>query len=129
GPLGETSISRHFPGWDVLAAVLAGGVLSWIPQYVRQPYHGVASGELIYRLFMALYGLVFPAYVWLAMLPTWRDPSPPTRRGIGLIAGAIVLATPFYWLGFIEGKMLWLLPGLLIVLTFRAAVPRHALRS
>jgi hypothetical protein len=129
GPLGEKSISRHFPGWDVLAAALAGVALSWVPMYVHEPYHHETPGELIYRLFMAFYGLVFPAYVWLCMLPDWKSPGPPTRRGLALFAAATLLASPFYWLGFIEGKMLWLLPGLLIVLAFRAAVPRSRLPS
>ncbi|HXE53006.1 MAG TPA: hypothetical protein VN541_08330, partial [Tepidisphaeraceae bacterium] len=30
---------------------------------------GLDFGELIYRLFMAFYGLLFPAYVWICMVP------------------------------------------------------------
>ena len=32
---------------------------------------------MIYRLFMAFYGLVFPAYVWLCMLPTREGETGP----------------------------------------------------
>ena len=30
---------------------------------------GIGPGELIYLLFMAVYAIIFPAYVWLCMLP------------------------------------------------------------
>ena len=73
-------------------------------------------GELIYRCFMAFYGLVFPAYAWICMLPTWRNPQPPARRQLIVFVIAVLLAAPMYWLGFIEQKTIWLLPGLWAVL-------------
>jgi hypothetical protein len=33
-------------------------------------YRGMSGAELSYRLFMAFYGLVFPAYAWICMVPT-----------------------------------------------------------
>ena len=42
------------------------------------------SGDLMYRLFMSFYGLVFPAYVWICMVPIFgkaaRTFSPRTDR-------------------------------------------------
>ena len=29
----------------------------------------LASDELVYRMFMGFYGLIFPAYVWLCLIP------------------------------------------------------------
>jgi hypothetical protein len=33
-----------------------------------------------------------------------------------VLAVTVVLACPFYWLGFIEQRTIWLVPGLAIVL-------------
>jgi hypothetical protein len=88
-------------------------------------YHGVDEwGEVIYRLFMGFYGLVFPAYVWLCMLPVrGRKPAIHSRR---ICAGAVILASPMFWMGFIEGEMLWLVPGLAVVLLARLFIRTSA---
>ena len=81
-----------------------------------------AGGEMIYRLFMSFYGLVFPAYVWLCMLPTWNNPQRPSRRQWGVFAMSVMLAAPAFWVGFILGRMMWVLPGLAIVLLSRLLI-------
>jgi hypothetical protein len=96
-------------------------------------YHGywgqrLNSFELIYRMFMAFYGLVFPAYVWLFMVPALRHRRPvaarPPRTATLVFFGAVVvMAAPMYWMGFIEGRMLWLVPGLLLVMLSRLLLP------
>lgn len=78
--------------------------------------------ELAYRCFMAFYGLVFPAYVWLCMIPTWRAETAPTRRHISVWLGACALAAPAYWLGFVERIEWWLLPGVTAVLLARVLI-------
>jgi hypothetical protein len=84
---------------------------------------GLTGGEVVYRLFMSFYGLVFPAYVWICMIPT-RDGhsglggAEGVRKLIALIV-ACVLAAPCYWMGFIERQELWLVPGLAVVLLAR----------
>jgi hypothetical protein len=75
------------------------------------------AAELVYRCFMSLYGLLFPAYVWICVVRrhTWV---------IWLIS--VLLATPMYWMGFIEGQTAWLLPGVGIVLlagTWQTTLP------
>jgi hypothetical protein len=80
-------------------------------------------GERIYRLFMAFYGLVFPAYVWLCMMPG-RGRVAPTRRQWVVWMIVVFVVAPTFWLGFIERRMIWLLPGLGVVLTARLFVPR-----
>ncbi|HVU64170.1 MAG TPA: hypothetical protein VHC70_09350, partial [Phycisphaerales bacterium] len=84
------------------------------------------DGEIIYRCFMSFYGLVFPAYVWLCMIPT-RDghsgiAGPRGRLKLAVLAGACLLAAPCYWMGFIERVEWWLAPGLGVVLLARLAV-------
>jgi hypothetical protein len=113
---------RRILWWNCAAAAVA-ALLAYLLDTHRLPIRG----EVIYRVFMGFYGLVFPAYVWVCMITL--PYQTPTRRTLVPFAAGVVLAAPFYWLGFIEGKMLWLLPGLLIVLASRAAVPRNALQS
>jgi hypothetical protein len=73
--------------------------------------HAGELGELIYRLFMSCYGLFFPAYVLLRMIPP--------ARPIWAWLAACAVASPFYWIAFIEGEMHWALAGVAIVLAAR----------
>ncbi len=88
------------------------------------------AGEVIYRCFMAFYGLVFPAYVWIAMIPTRDGHSglggASGRRKGRTLAFATSVAAPMFWMGFIAGQELWLAPGLAIVLLSRLTLPRGA---
>jgi hypothetical protein len=73
---------------------------------------GYTLARLGYELFMSMYGLVFPAYVWIVMV----------QRGVALRARiiawliAIALASPLFWVGYIQQQYVWLLPGVGIVL-------------
>jgi hypothetical protein len=114
-----------FPVLGVMAIVVGFGV-GLADAETQNGYAGIALGEVIYRGFMAFYGLVFPAYVWLCMLPT-RDGHSGTlgergRRKLVVLALAVALATPCYWMGFIERQTWWLAPGLGIVLLARLLV-------
>ena len=80
----------------------------------------MSNGELIYRIFLGFYGLVFPAYVWICMIGS--SERTPDRNRLIAFAVAVMLALPFFYLGFIQGWMIWLLPGLAIVLLARVAV-------
>jgi hypothetical protein len=108
-------------GFALIAAAATGAAIGALTRHLGD-YHDLSAGEVGYRLFMAFYGLGFPAYVWLCMIPS--PSSKPSRRSLAVFAAAVLLAAPFYWLGFIEGRMFWLLPGLLIVLCLRVTVPR-----
>ena len=115
----------------VIAVVVLGGLLSRFVSWDRAPLHGsgMTLGEVTYRLFMAFYGLVFPAYVWLCMIPT-RDGHSGTRGRSGQLklliwAAAVALAAPAFWMGFIERRTWWLAPGLAVVLVARLLLPRR----
>lgn len=75
------------------------------------PAHAdLAAGEIIYRSFLAAYGLLFPVYVWSRVIPRRRQPTHAAW------ITACVLALPFYWMGFIEREGVWLVPGILIAM-------------
>lgn len=74
---------------------------------------GGRSGEAIYRCFMAFYGLVFPAYVWIVAI---MGRGEPRRRAMRRWAMAVGMAAPMYAIGFIGREEGWLVPGLLVVL-------------
>jgi hypothetical protein len=92
----------------------------------KATFSGLNTGEVMYRLFMSFYGLVFPAYVWICMIPVRGEQGTrrPTRAKLLVLAIAVVLAAPCYWMGFIERQTCWLGPGLGIVLMARLFVPR-----
>ncbi len=87
-------------------------------------WHGLSAGELIYRLFMSFYGLVFPAYVYLCVIPRRGAPlAMPTRAAIRLWLFTCGLAGPFFYMGFIERQPWFLAPGVAIVLLARIVLP------
>ncbi len=88
-----------------LILLIAVGLGVW--QWGQFSYNGIELGELIYRGFLGFYGLVFPAIVWLRIVPP--------RRSMLRVVTAIVVAAPMYWLGFADEKMVFMVPGVLIV--------------
>ena len=113
------------PANAAFLALLIGLGLALLAWHVP-PYRG-ASGplsapELVYRGFMAFYGLAFPAYVWLCVL----NRGPLTRRTLQVYAFAVLAASPMYWMGFIERQTWWLAPGLGVVLLARLFIPNAA---
>lgn len=90
--------------------------------------HALTIGEVVYRCFMAFYGLALPAYVWICMIPTRTSPQGEPHAGLSGPLGqrkfwtllvAIAAASPFYYLGFIERQTHWLAVGLGVVLLSR----------
>ncbi|HEX5241670.1 MAG TPA: hypothetical protein VFW23_00300 [Tepidisphaeraceae bacterium] len=85
---------------------------------------GIAlRGERVYRFFMAFYGLIFPAYVWLCMIPTRDGDAGPNHRKLIVLGVTILMVAPLFYLGFIEDRMIWLVPGLVLLLLSRAFLP------
>ncbi len=102
---------------SMLTPALLGVAAGLVPGTVLHPNY--SAGETVYVLFMALYGLVFPGYVWLVM-------GSRRRRAIVWWVVAVVIASPFFWMGFVERDWWWLGPGLLPVLGARLATMRQA---
>ena len=126
--------------WQLVLASVGIVAIAGFLRVLRQMfpyYHGplttdarLPTAEVIYRAFMAFYGLVFPAYVWLFVVPRRARGggitagAAPTRGQAFYFAAVTVLAAPMYWVAFIEGRMAWLAPGLILVLLARFLLPR-----
>ncbi|MCE7974596.1 MAG: hypothetical protein DYG92_09805 [Leptolyngbya sp. PLA1] len=103
-------------------AFLIGAALAGAAGFLPLGLHGLESHEVVYRGFMAFYGLIFPAYVWCCMVPGgWA--CAPTRRRLLACAAAVVLAAPFFYLGMMMRETWWLFPGVSMVLAARWLAP------
>ena len=100
------------------ALVIGTGVGLW--SWVAPAYRDMPTAEVVYRCFMGFYGLVFPAYVWICMIPRRAGRTrAPDRRTLNAWLFAVGVAAPMFWMGFVEGRMWWLAPGLAVVLLAR----------
>lgn len=117
---------RRLRSARVWGVVVAAGLVIVALLAVRLPVldTDLSPREVMYRLFMSFYGLLFPAYVWLCMIPTrgQREIALPNSRKLAVFAAACLVAAPFYWMGFIERQGVWLAPGLGVVLLARLFV-------
>jgi hypothetical protein len=102
-------------------AIMTALAILGLRQQLWSPVGGHLNGEFIYRLFMSFYGLVFPAYVWICMVPIRGKVPGPNQKPLIVFAMALLLAAPMYWFGFVQEQMVWLIPGVAVVLLARVA--------
>ena len=111
------------PTLALLGCVLIAPAMQALGLASREINPGMTFTEAGYRLFMGFYGLAFPAYAWLVMIPT-RDNSPRAQnRKLRICLLTIGVVAPMFYMGFIEMRELFLVPGMLIVLLARLALP------
>jgi len=79
--------------------------------------------ELGYRIILSAYGLFFPAYVWLVMIPLWKSDRTLSARHILVWLGACAIATPTFWMGFMQKQEWWLVPGVILLIAARLLIP------
>ena len=101
-------------------ALLAAFAAAGMPRILNLDF-----GEVCYRFFMAFYGLVFPAYVWIFMMPGRQF----TQSAVRAFTLAILVAMPMYYCGFILNRMVWLVPGMVCALVGGALLRRQRLAS
>lgn len=80
--------------------------------------------EKTYVGWFVFYGLVFPAYVLLFATP--GRPLTMDRASLIRFGAAMAIATPLYWIGFIEEHMWALAPPLLALLAMKAVRARRS---
>jgi len=91
---------------------LGAGLLGFFA--IKLPSHaGLSGGEIVYRTFMSAYGLLFPSYILYLVLIARKPRSALNLRIMWL---AVALASPMFWLGFMEHQTLWLVPGMGMVI-------------
>jgi hypothetical protein len=101
-----------------LGVGLLGGMGAYFAQSWSIQYAGLSIGEVIYRSFLAFYGLIAPAYLLVAIAcrsPRW-----------GATAIVVLIALPMYWLAFVERHMPYAIVGVSVVLiasTLLALIP------
>lgn len=104
-----------------VVALLAGAVTLFRLQVVDNIS---PAFELGYRIILSSYGLLFPAYVWLVMVPLWGSDRMPSARHILVWLSASAIAAPAFWMGLIEKQEWWLAPGLIVLFAARLLIPR-----
>jgi hypothetical protein len=112
-PLSERLV-KHLPLISLLL-----GIASLVGVEACAGWLGGKTGafEWGYRVWMGFYGLVFPAYVLIAMVPTWGKPVAPTPVMLRAWAVCSLVAMPASYLAFIKGAMWWTGPVMAVVLT------------
>ena len=78
---------------------------------LKLPDHsGLTGGEIVYRNFLSFYGLLFPTYM------LYRAILKKRAKSLSIMWITIAIASPVFWLGFMERQSIWLIPGMGIVL-------------
>lgn len=93
----------YFNMWDVaLFVVLIAAFFPALPLVFENRFgFDMSFHEIIYRLFLTFYGLIFPTYVYLNIWDVrQRALRRQTRRSLMVTLIAIVLASPFFFMGF-----------------------------
>ncbi|MEO1585314.1 MAG: hypothetical protein AAFR96_12190 [Planctomycetota bacterium] len=108
--------------WGPAAVVLCVIAGAFVASIADQRWFDMAPGEVGYRVLLSFYGLIFPAYVWLNVIDTKRRAMrTATARSLTVTAATIVLASPFYFAGFMLREEHWLIVGFGIVMLAKAA--------
>ena len=78
---------------------------------LKLPDHsGLSGAEIVYRTFLSFYGLLFPTYM------LYRAVLKRKQRALSIMWITIAIASPVFWMGFMERQSIWLIPGMAIVL-------------
>lgn len=104
--------------WAAVVVPVALAMIAHVLEAKQLQWGRLVSGEMIYRSFLAFYGLIAPAYVWLCVHPG-RGFLSPHPRELQMFTLAVIVASPFYWIAFMHGPMQWVLVGVSIVICAR----------
>lgn len=86
----------------------------------------MTMGEIGYRCFLTFYGLIFPTYVYLNVWDIRRRAlRRQTRRSLQVTIAAIVLAMPFFFMGFFVRDERFIPAGVAILLAAKLFTGRE----
>jgi hypothetical protein len=104
-------------GFAVLAAVIAAFGLLCNTTLEDVNAFGLTTGEFTYRLFLTFYALIFPTYVYLNVWDVRRRTlRRRTTQSMRVTLIAILLAAPFFFMGFIVLDEIFIVPGIAFLL-------------
>lgn len=100
--------------WAVLQVPAGGRAADWLWGGAEVP----GMGELVYWIVLSAYGVFFPAWLLVAILPQrWvlGRHARPSPLQVSLAGASAVGAFPFLWIGFLAGGAGWLTLGVGVV--------------
>lgn len=96
----------------LFALALISGIVGLLA--LNLPDHSnLTGGEIVYRTFLSFYGLLFPTYMLYQAVIARKNNS---SNSIVMMWITIAIASPVFWMGFMERQSIWLIPGMVIVL-------------
>lgn len=104
----------------MMVGIAAGALAWWAVSEPTRVAYGISLGEGVYRFFLLAYGLGFPAYVLLCMLPTRREVA--WRRKLSVLVVTLLVTLPMGYLGFVAGEAWWLPIALVVVVVARLSL-------
>ena len=117
----ERAVGRGFP--PLLAVTLLLSIVCLGAAWVS--YTG--NGQTMYELFLAPFALIFPAYVWIVMVPHKRltrgaDWAATKAARLALFAVSVALASPVMWYAAIGEPKRWIWAGIGVAIVVLAPV-------
>lgn len=88
---------------------------------------GLTPFEVGYRIFLMMYGSMFPAYVWLCMLPTWRPLTLRPKWAVALPTMVIIL--PMAYAAFVLSLSWWTLGVIAVLVAARGIIELLAIKT
>lgn len=99
------------------AAIVLGVAIGYFTSDIPASDARLSTFEFTYRLFMSFYGLIFPAYILICMVPINACAAvAPSLARLIICACTIITASPAYYLGSIQKQTWWLAVGVGVVL-------------
>ncbi len=108
-PIASSETQSRFSLGSIAAPLIFGLVLAIVCVALTARYSAyellpMSFFEMVYRSFLGMYGLVFPAYVWLCSCPIGRLRAGPTKHNLTVCAVTVLVALPFFAVGFLEKR-------------------------
>jgi hypothetical protein len=106
--------------------LLGAAAIGWLAADGSLRFRGRDFGEAVYWGFLGFYGIVFPGYLWLQGFGEREGSAAGAIRLRWVLPLLVVVTLPMYWVGLVERRPLWLIPGVLILIGSRALMPGRA---
>ena len=119
----EIVLRRGGGAWLRVGLIVAVGLLAanLVGHGFDDLTNGYATGETVFRIFLLAYGLAFPAYVFLCVIPLWRGGG-NERDKVIVWALTTLVTCPMAYMGFVMSQSIWILVALAVLCAGRLAL-------